>query len=68
MSWFEKARVVEDEPVLSWWVPYTLMKDYLIIFSIKTHIRKIAHKYGIDIQTSVEHAYKIDDKNINHFC
>ena len=35
--------------------------------SIKKRIRKTTHKYGMEIPTSIEHAYQIDSKNKNHF-
>jgi hypothetical protein len=34
---------------------------------VKHRIRKTTHKYGIEIPTSVEHAYRIDTKNGNTF-
>ena len=44
-----------------------MRKRNTIIFSIKSRIRKTTHKYGVDIPTSIEHAYKIDEKNKNLF-
>ena len=64
---FAKARGVADEPAFAYWVPYTLRKRDVIISSIKTRIRKTTHKYGIEIPTSIEHAYLIDEKNTNRF-
>ena len=59
---FAKARGIDDEPAFAWWVPYTLRKKDIVLSSIKTRIRKTTHKYGIEIPTSVEHAYKLDEK------
>ena len=39
------------------------MKRGIIISVVKSHIRKITNKYGIEIPTSAEHAHKIDQKN-----
>ena len=44
-----------------------MRKRNTIIFSIKSRIRKTTHKYGVEIPTSIEHAYKIDEKNKNLF-
>jgi hypothetical protein len=64
---FAKARGIEDEPAFAWWVPYMLKKRDVIISSVKHRARKTSHKYGIEIPTSVEHAYEIDRKNGNTF-
>ena len=39
----------------------------MIIAKVKARIRKTTHKYGIELPTSVEHAYKIDRENGNTF-
>ena len=67
VSEFAKARGIDDEPAFAWWVPYTLRKRDVIISAIKSRIRKTTHKYGIEIPTSIEHAYKIDEQNGNRF-
>ena len=64
---FSRARGIDSEPAFAWWVPYTLRKRDVILSSIKKRIRKTTHKYGIEIPTSIEHAYQIDSKNKNHF-
>ena len=64
---FAKARCIDDEPAFAWWVPYTLRKRDVIIAKVKARIRKTTHKYGIELPTSVEHAYKIDRENGNTF-
>ena len=62
---FAKARGIADEPAFSWWVPYTLRKRDVIISKVKSRIRKTTHKYGIEMATSVGHAYEIDKGNGN---
>ena len=62
---YAKARGISDEPAFAWWVPYTLRKRDIILSAVKSRIRKTTHKYGIEIPTSVEHAYQIDQKNGN---
>ena len=64
---YAKARGISDEPAFAWWVPYTLRKRDIILSAVKSRIRKTTHKYGIEIPTSVEHAYQIDQKNGNWF-
>ena len=46
--------------------PHTLKKRQVILAALKKRIRKTTHKYGIEIPTSVEHAYELDRKNGNN--
>ena len=62
---FAKARCIDREPAFAWWVPYTLRKRDVILSAVKKRIRKTTHKYGIEIPTSVEHAFEIDRRNDN---
>lgn len=64
---YAKARGIDREPAFAWWVPYTMRKRDVILAAVKQRIRKTTHKYGIEIPTSVEHAYEIDRKNGNDF-
>ena len=48
-----------------WWVPHTLKKRNAIISAMKVRLRKMTHKYGIEMPTSVDHAMEIDRKNRN---
>ena len=58
-------RGIDDEPGFVWWVPHTLKKRNSIISAMKVRLRKMTHKYGIEIPTSVDHAMEIDRKNGN---
>jgi hypothetical protein len=64
---FAKARGIDDEVAFAYWVPYTLRKRDVIIAAVKARARKVSHKYGIELPTSVEHAYELDKKNGNTF-
>ena len=64
---FPKAEGINGEPAFSWWVPYMLTKQYVIISSIKLMVIKTMNKYRIKIRTSVDYAYKIDKKNKDTF-
>ena len=37
-----------------------------MLAALKKRIRKTTHKYGIEIPTSVEHAFELDRKNGNN--
>ena len=45
--------------LLCCWVPFTLMKGDVVIAAIKSQMRKTTHKYGIEVPTGVEHAYRL---------
>ena len=55
----------DREPAFCWWVPYTLRSHHRIIASVRARVRKLSHKYGIEIPRTVEEAYAIDEKNGN---
>ena len=38
-------------------------KEAVILSALKKRVRKTTHKYGIEIPTSVEHAFELDRKN-----
>ena len=62
---FAKSRNIHEEPAFYWWVPFTLRKRNSIVSSMKTNVKKITHKYGIEIPTSPAHAKRIDERNKN---
>ena len=62
---FTYARGIEKKPALDYWVPYTLRKRDAIISSITHTLRKIAHKYGVEILHNVDDAERIDKTNGN---
>ena len=60
---YSKAYGIVDAATFVCWVLFTLRKTGIFLSATKLHIRKKAHKYGIEIPTSAEHAHKIDQKN-----
>ena len=60
---FAVARGIEKLPQFAWWVKHTLKKRDGIIAATKARIAKSAHKYGVEVPTSVKHAREIDRKN-----
>ena len=63
---YARARGIDKEPAFKWWVPHTLKKRQVILAALKKRVRKTTHKYGIEIPTSVEHAFELDRKNGNN--
>ena len=63
---YARARGIDKEPAFEWWVPHTLKKRQVILSALKKRIRKTTHKYGIEIPTSVDHAFELDRKNGNN--
>ena len=48
--------------------PHALRKRQVILAALKKRIRKTTHKCGIEIPSSVEHAFELDRKNGNNLC
>eukprot|EP00957_Ditylum_brightwellii_P191331 14568425-Ditylum_brightwellii.AAC.1 len=61
---YARAQDIVDETAFAWWVPYTLRKRDIILSAVQARIRKTAHKYRIEIPTSLLHAYQIDAKMV----
>ena len=64
---FAVANGIDDEAAFKWWVPFTLRKRDRIISSVNSRVRKVSHKYGIEIPSSIKEAYALDTKNGNSF-
>ena len=60
------SKGIHTEPAFSWWVPYTLRKRDVIISSVRSRIKKMNHKYGVQVPKTIEEAYKLDEANNNH--
>ena len=66
---FAKARGIDDEAAFAYWVPYTLRKRDTIISAMKSRCKqkKVSHKYGIEVPSSIEHALKLDERNGDNY-
>ena len=62
---FAMARGIQDQPAFAWWVPFTLRKRDAIVYAIKSRVRKVTRKNGIEIPLDVEHARRLDKLNGN---
>ena len=62
---YARARGISNEPAFAWWVPYILRKKEVILTAVKNWIRRMTHKYGVEIPRDVEHVHKIDARNGN---
>ena len=58
---------IVNEPAFCWWVPYTLRKRDQIISAVNRRVKKKTHKYGIEVPSTVEEAYALDQKNKNPY-
>ena len=56
---------ISEESAFDWWVIYTLKKWDHIIAKVKARLLKKSYKFGAEVPTSVEEAYKLDKKNNN---
>ena len=60
---FAVAKGIDDEPAFKWWVPYTLRKRDKIISGVVGRVKRVTHKYGVEIPRTIEEAYKLDERN-----
>ena len=67
MAEFATARGIAEEPAISWWIPYTLRRRDRIIATVNKRIKRVSHKYGVEIPTSIKHATILDRANGNTF-
>jgi len=63
---YAKAAGIQHEPAFAWWTEHVLKKRDRIIAKVAKRYNKVTHKFGIEVPTSVEHAYEIDRKNGNN--
>ena len=59
------ARKINNYPAFAWCPPYTLRKQYVVVLSINSRVKKRTHKYGIEIPTSHKDAIRLDTLNGN---
>jgi hypothetical protein len=50
---------------IHWWVPFTLRKQDRIIAAVNSRVKRVTHKYGIEVPTSIDHARCLDASNGN---
>ena len=56
---------ISEEFAFAWWVPYALNNQDQIIAKVKARFLKKSHKFGVEVHTSDEEAYKPEKKNNN---
>jgi hypothetical protein len=64
---FSVSRGIDSEPAFCWWVPFTLRKRDRIISAVKARVKRVSHKYGIEIPRTINDALKLDEKNKDTF-
>ena len=64
---YAKAKDIATEPAFRWWLPHVLKRRDRLISAVKSRVKKTTHKYGIEVPTSVQHAFELDRKNGNTF-
>ena len=62
---FAVAWDLASEPAFSWWVPFTLRKRDTIVSGVKARVKRVSHKYGVELPKSVKEALEIDARNGN---
>jgi len=60
---YAMSRNRSTQPAFAWWVPRTLRRRDMIIAGINSRVRRITHKYGIEVPRTIEEALRIDRAN-----
>ena len=60
---YTESAGIAHEPAFAWWVPFTLHKRDHIISAVNARVKRVSHKYGIEIPRSIIHAYEIHARN-----
>lgn len=64
---YAKANKIDKEPAFAWWVNEVLRRRNRIISKVKSRYWKTTHKFGLELPHSVEEAFRINQRNGNHF-
>jgi hypothetical protein len=62
---FAVSRNINDEPAFAWWTPFILRKRDRVISGMIARVKKVKHKYGVELPTTVQEAFDLDKKNGN---
>ena len=64
---FSVSRGFYRDPAFSWWFPYNLRRRDRIIVGVNSHVKRVTHKYGVELPRTVQEAYAFDENNGNTF-
>lgn len=64
---YAKAMGIIDDPSFVWWAPHVLKKRDYIISKVEARVKKVNHKYGIEVPKNHADAVRIDIANENTF-
>ncbi|GFH47961.1 hypothetical protein CTEN210_14370 [Chaetoceros tenuissimus] len=64
---YAKAMNIIDDPSFVWWAPHVLKKRNHIISKVEARVKKVNHKYGIEVPKDYADAVRIDGLNENTF-
>ena len=65
VSEFSSSRGIEIEPDFLWCVPFNLSKRDRIISAVNERTKILSHKYGVQLPSTVQEAYDLDEENGN---
>ena len=62
---FAVSRGFYRDPAFNWWVSYTIRRRDLVIAGVNSRVKRVTHKYGVELPYIVQEAYALDDNNGN---
>ena len=62
---YAESHELIEEPEFAWWDPFTLKKKDKMITKLRSRMKKVTHKYVLEIPSNVTHTYELDKRNNN---
>ena len=66
MAEFAVAHKIDKHTNFHWWDPYTLRKRDTIVYDVNACVKRVTHKYGIEVPRTVKEFLAFDDHRGNH--
>ena len=57
---------IDSEPDFVQWVPFTLRKRDSLIFAVISITKSLLYKYGVQLQSTFQKNYDLDESNDNN--
>ena len=64
---YAKSIDIVDDPSFMWWAPYILRKRNYVISKVNIQVKKINHKYGLEVLKDYADTVWIDNDNKNTY-
>ena len=60
---FDVSRGIDNDPILKWWALHTICRIDCMVAGVNKRVRRVIHKHGIEVPTSIAHSKRLDEMN-----